>query len=168
MSDANKPQDDARLQVDADWKAQARAEKEKLAQEVEAQQAAGGPGELPEADFKTLVSMLVSQALLYMGAIPADPATGQRILHPDMARHNIDLLAMLEEKTKGNLDEEDKELLSGSVVELRQYFVQLTQQLAAQRAKQGQAPPAGAPGAAVPGAKPQGGAKPPGGGIIMP
>ncbi|QNN20758.1 DUF1844 domain-containing protein [Planctomycetales bacterium ZRK34] len=164
MSD--QPQNESpKLHIDSDWKAQAQAEKQKLAAEAEAQGAAqGGPGELPPADIKTLISTMVSQALLYMGAIP-EPSSGQRILHLDLARHNIDMLGVLEDKTTGNLSDEEQQLLTQAIVELRASFVELSKQVAAHQARQ-----------AAGGAQPQpGGQQPPssggeagGGGIVMP
>lgn len=83
----------------------------------------GEDGEaLPEASFQTLVSMLASQALLYMGAIP-DPQSGRRIAMFDMARHNIDLLEVIEAKTAGNLDDEEKSLIGSTLYELRSHYV---------------------------------------------
>jgi len=122
--------DGAKIHIDADWKAQAQAEKEKLAQETASDSGAGGagpgaPGEMPPATFETLMSTIVTQALFAMGAIP-DPRTGQRMQHLDLARHHIDMLGVLEEKTKGNLSEEEDEILSSTTYELRNRYIQLT------------------------------------------
>jgi hypothetical protein len=125
-----------KLSVDQDWKAQAQAEKQKLAEKIEDDaEAAEAQAQLPPADFRTLASTLVSQSLLYMGAIP-DPMTGQRMLHLDYAKHHIDLLGVLETKTKGNLDAEEEKMLTQSLSELRAAFVQLTKQVADHLAKQ--------------------------------
>ena len=53
----------------------------------------------------------------------ADPATGQAMYHPELARHHIDSLVVLQEKTKGNLDEEEQEMVDRFINELRQIFV---------------------------------------------
>src|SRR5687768_12762447 len=133
------PQDTPKIHIDMDWKAQAQAEKERLSKEAEAKKTApaaapaGSPGEPqrpagqepPPADFQTLVSGMISQALLYMGAIP-DPQTGQGMIHLELARHYIDLLGVLEAKTKGNLTEEETKLLTQAMHELRLSYVQLT------------------------------------------
>ncbi len=127
--------------VDDDWKAQAQAEKEKLAQQAKAKQdsttntagtgasaaseAGAGGYQLPPANFESLVSTMTTQALFAMGAIP-DPQTGQRIAHLDLARHHIDMLAVLEEKTKGNLSKEESDMLATTLYELRNRYVQLT------------------------------------------
>jgi len=116
-----------KLHVDADWKAEAEAEKQRLAQEQEAQEAetgqGGGGGKLPEANFETLISTLATQALMAMGAI-ADPMSGQRFLHLDLARHHIDMLNVVHEKSKGNLSEEEDKLLASTLYELRQRYIE--------------------------------------------
>lgn len=128
--------------VDDDWKSQAQAEKERLG-EAEAKQAAaagagGGaaPGELPPADFPSLVGMLLTQALMYLGGV-ADRKTGQAIFDPEMSRFYIDLLAVLEEKTRGNLSEDESKDLVGAVHELRSRYVELSQMMAKQVAAGG-------------------------------
>lgn len=131
-------QDEApKIHVDDDWKSQAQAEKQKLvdqARESEASGAAGGPGaadasgrRMPEANFETLLSTMATQALFAMGAIP-DPTTGQRVAHLDLARHHIDMLNVLEEKTKDNLSEEESQMLTQTTYELRSRYIQLSTQ----------------------------------------
>ena len=149
-------QDTPKIQVDQDWKAQAQAEKERLAQQQEAAAegaADAGPGAgegaagrergLPPADFKTLISTMATQAMLAMGAIP-DPATGQRVAHLDLARHHIDMLGVIDDKTKGNLSEEEQQMLGSVVYELRMQYVQLSQS-ALQQATAAGGPGGGAP-----------------------
>jgi hypothetical protein len=134
------------LQVDSDWKNQAAAEKEKLAAQTAskpgAKKSAGGR-EMPPADFKSLLGTVVTQALLYMGAFP-DPQTGRAIVSLEYAAFHIDLLSVLEEKTRGNLSEEEQTELTQVTHELRLRFVELQQavaEMALERAKGG---PAGA------------------------
>ena len=125
-----------KIHIDSDWKAQAQAEKAKLAAESKASGGAasgdgagamgGGPGEMPPANFETLLSTFITQALFAMGAIP-DPQTGQPALHLDLARHHIDMLSVLEEKTKNNLSEDESKLLSGALYELRSRYVEVAQ-----------------------------------------
>ena len=121
-----------KIQVDSDWKAQAQAEKEKLTEQSKASatgedgsDAAGGPGRIPPASFEALLSTLATQALFAMGAIP-DPASGQRIQHMDLARHHIDMISVLEEKTKGNLTEDEASMLGSTAYELRSRYIQLS------------------------------------------
>ncbi len=119
-----------KIHVDSDWKAQAQAEKEKLEQKLKDDQAQTGPGPsgpgggLPPASFETLVSTMVTQALFALGAIP-DPRTGQRFENLDLARHHIDLLSVLQEKTKGNLSEDESAMISTTLYELRSRYIQL-------------------------------------------
>ncbi len=82
--------------------------------------------ELPPADFDFLIYSLRLQAELNLGLLPFGSA-GEEMPEPDLelARHNIDLLGVLQEKTKGNLTGEEKEALDNSVAELRFHFVQV-------------------------------------------
>jgi hypothetical protein len=81
--------------------------------------------ELPPADFDFLVYSLRLQAELNLGLLPSG-AIGEDMQPPDfeLARHNIDLLSMLQEKTKGNLTHDEQMALDNSVTELRFRFVQ--------------------------------------------
>jgi hypothetical protein len=77
--------------------------------------------ELPPADFDFLVYSLRIQAEINMGLLPF----GEK-QEPDfeLARHHIDLLAMLQEKTRGNLTVAEQTALDNSITELRFRFVQ--------------------------------------------
>ena len=66
---------------------------------------ARGRRELPPASFATLVQSLMTQAMLYLGEVPT--ASGP-VLNLDMAKHQIDLLTLLEDKTRNNLTEEEQ------------------------------------------------------------
>ncbi len=115
--------------VDDDWKSQAKAEKEKLKEAAPAQPAAGeaGQGRMPEhVEFDHLLEVLVTQSLMYMGGFP-DPQTGQAMVALDLAKFHIDLLGVVEEKTKGNLSEDEKTKLEGVLHELRLRFVEISQ-----------------------------------------
>jgi len=127
MSDGEQP----KIIIDDDWKSQAQAEKEKLAQQ-EAQdkakaqsKAEGGDGPFGEdLGFDDLVKMMATQALMYLGAIP-DPNTGKAMLAPEYAKLHIDMLGIIEEKTRGNLSEDEKGMLVGTLQELRMQFVEI-------------------------------------------
>lgn len=121
-------QDEApKIQIDSDWKAEAQAEKERLASKSASEegQPARGAGQLPPPTFETLVSTMATQALFSLGAIP-DPRTGQRVAHLDLARHHIDMLSVIEEKAKGNLSEEEEKMLATTLYELRSSYIQMT------------------------------------------
>lgn len=120
MSDADQP----KIIVDDDWKSSAQAEKEKLAaaekEQAEKSKESGIPEEI---GFRELLSMLASQALMYMGAFPDQ--SGRAMVALDIAKMNIDMLAVLEEKTKGNLSEEESTMLVQTINELRMQFVEV-------------------------------------------
>ena len=122
-----KEKDESKIHVDDDWKAQAQAEKEKLSRTAEPtgkgtqQQSKRGP--LPQASFTLLVISLATQVRMFLGDIE-NPANGKKQADLELAKHNIDLLGMLEEKTQGNLSEEEKKLLDAVLYELRMRYVQ--------------------------------------------
>lgn len=123
--------DTPKIIVDSDWKQQAQAEKERLAQAEKAKGEQAGSAQDPNrpVDFIDLVQSLASQALLYMGAIP-DPESGRAVLAPEMARMSIDMLGVLETKTKGNLTEEESSALTDVLRELRFQFVEVSRAIA--------------------------------------
>ena len=116
-----------KIHIDSDWKAQAQAEKQRMVEQSKQEKPAAGArgaGRMPDASFQTLVSTIATQALFALGAIP-DPRTGQRVAHLDLARHQIDLLGVLEEKTKNNLTPEEEQMLSTTIYELRNTYIQV-------------------------------------------
>ncbi|MFN7924658.1 MAG: DUF1844 domain-containing protein [Bryobacteraceae bacterium] len=80
---------------------------------------------LPPATFEFLVLSLRAQAEMQMGLVRLSEDDQPEINLP-LARHMIDLLAMLLDKTKGNLSLDEKRLLENSITELRFLFVQAT------------------------------------------
>lgn len=80
---------------------------------------------LPEVNFNSLIFSLSSSALLHFGEI-ADPHTGEKRKDIALAKHSIDTIAMLEEKTKGNLTEEEKKFLDSILTDLRWRYVKAT------------------------------------------
>jgi hypothetical protein len=152
-----------KIVIDDDWKAQAKAEKERLAREPEqkkqqpaaAGQAPGGvPGgaaqaqsagaaagaptreaaaakaaqarQLPPASFATHVNSVVTQVFMALGGME-DPRTKRRYVDLDLAKYHIDTLAILEQKTKGNLTEDEKRLLDQGLYESRMQYVHVAQ-----------------------------------------
>lgn len=126
MSDAEQ-NEEKKIIIDEDWKQQAQREKEILAAEEEAEEEdqQEGLGQLPPGNFAALVSMLTTQALFAMGFLQIK---GQEKKEPDLqlAKYNIDMLETLEEKTKGNLTEEEQKVLAQTLSELRMGYVQLS------------------------------------------
>jgi hypothetical protein len=85
---------------------------------------AGEEKELPKIDFSTFVLSLATSALYHLG-LSSDPS-GESPQTPNLplARQAIDTLEMLEEKTRGNLDEEEAKLIKSILYELHMGFVQ--------------------------------------------
>jgi hypothetical protein len=107
--------------VDSDWKEEARREKEELDRQTRDMPKAG---ELPAPHLAEIVQMIVVQASVGLGGFQ-DPQTGQRIPPQlSVAKHYIDLLELLQQKTSDNLDDEEKTILDRTLHELRMAFVQ--------------------------------------------
>ena len=77
---------------------------------------------LPQVDFSTFVLSLASSALVQLGEVP-DPETGKTEKHPDLARHSIDVLNMLDDKITNGLTEKESRLLKDVLFELRMKYV---------------------------------------------
>jgi hypothetical protein len=83
----------------------------------------GGPCNVPPIDFKTFVLSLSSAAMMHLGAIP-DPDTHEARPNLPLARHTIEILAMLEQKTAGNLDESESKTLGDLLYRLRMSYLE--------------------------------------------
>ncbi len=81
-------------------------------------------GEPPPIDFATFVLSLATSAQVHLGAIP-NPATGKAERNPQLARQTIDILGVLQEKTRGNLSPEEARLLEQLLYDLRMMYVQV-------------------------------------------
>jgi uncharacterized protein DUF1844 len=87
-------------------------------------QAAGrAPGAEPEINFTAFVVSLSTQVLMHLGEIP-DPLTNQRARDLPAAQHMIDILGMLQDKTRGNLDPDEEGLLRSILFDLRMKYVE--------------------------------------------
>lgn len=152
MSDSDKDSEkEPKLVVDTDWKEQVAREKEMAgaskgeedqepaistedsgpSSEAAASKAVDGSqdsvaaGEYPPAppaSFDVLVSMLFTQAMAMLGHMP-DPASGETAVNKPYAKHYIDTLDMLGEKTKGNLSDQESTILSEALHALRMAYV---------------------------------------------
>jgi hypothetical protein len=80
---------------------------------------------LPEVSFSTLIMSLSSSALFHLGEIP-DPQTGKKTKDLPLAKHTIDTIGMLREKTQGNLSEEEQKFVDSMLADLRMRFVKAT------------------------------------------
>lgn len=96
------------------------------------------PGANDPASFVNFLSTLATNAAAALGAVP-HPATGQRSLDLESGKFWIDVLAMLSEKTKGNLHPKEARLLEGLLADLRMQYVTMVrateEKLKAQAAK---------------------------------
>lgn len=77
---------------------------------------------LPEVNFNALIFSLSSSAFFNLGEI-ADPQTGEKHKDFPLAKHSIDIIAMLRDKTKGNLNEEEQKFLDNILADLRLRYV---------------------------------------------
>ncbi|MBI5585877.1 MAG: DUF1844 domain-containing protein [Deltaproteobacteria bacterium] len=77
---------------------------------------------LPEVNFSTFVVSLSTEILFHLGEIP-HPESGERQKNLPLAKHAIDTLAMLQEKTRGNLTEEEMKLMESMLYDLRMCFI---------------------------------------------
>jgi len=90
-----------------------------------AQEAAdrAGANALPEIDFSTFVISLSTQALMHLGEI-ANPVSGKNDADITVAKQMIDILGLLKEKTRGNLDSNEDRLMEGILFDLRMKYVE--------------------------------------------
>ena len=140
MANENEPREKPSIIIDDDWKSQVEREREELrkregddsTEDITSSQqgsspAAGNPTdqkvEVPPASFPVLVMTLATQALTSLGIVPGPD--GKTIDPPQLpiAKHLIDTVSMLEEKTRGNLDEQERALMTESLNELRLAYV---------------------------------------------
>ena len=104
-------------------------EPQKTEEEIGKEQEAAAEEEetqLPEVNFATFIFSLSSSALLHFGEIP-EPTSGTKKKNLPMAKHAIDILGMLEEKTKGNLTPDEEQLFKSILYDLRMRYVKETE-----------------------------------------
>lgn len=77
---------------------------------------------MPEVTFSTFVMSMNTSALYHLGEIK-DPQSGQTNVDFELARHAIDTLVMLQQKTKGNLSRDEEEMLKNILYDLKLRFV---------------------------------------------
>ncbi len=129
---AEEKKEEEKIIIDEDWKKEAQREKEILAaqEEAEKKKAEEKPprGPLPEGNFAALISMLTTQAFFALGALQVK---GQEGKEPDLelAKYNIDMLETIEEKTRGNLTEDEQKVLENTLGQVRMAYVQVTEQV---------------------------------------
>jgi hypothetical protein len=77
---------------------------------------------MPEVTFTAFVMSLNTSALFHLGEI-SDPTTGEKNLDLILVKHTIDTLQLLEDKTKGNLSDEEQDLLKNALYDLKMRYV---------------------------------------------
>jgi hypothetical protein len=95
------------------------------AEQAYSQTTGGQPRGLPEATFLSLINMLAVEAAMHMGLIET-PGEAQPGLDLEAARHMIDMLGVLEQKTRGNLSADEDRLLENILADLRMQYVALS------------------------------------------
>ena len=96
-------------------------QEEKVQEQVEQKDAPSHPP-LPEVNFSTFIVSLSTEVLFHLGEFP-HPVSGEKQKDLSLAKHAIDTLAMLKDKTQGNLSDEEKQLLEGMLYDLRMAFI---------------------------------------------
>jgi hypothetical protein len=77
---------------------------------------------LPPVEFSAFILSLAHAAMMHLGHIP-DPQTGQIVLDLELARHTIDTIGMLKDKTAGTLTQDESRLMESALSELRMAYV---------------------------------------------
>ena len=114
--------EEPKIIVDSDWKQEAQQEKERLSEET-ADAGQGGP--MPEPSFLEIVNLLAMQAVIGLGGMRT-PDGREMPADINVAKHNIDLIEILKEKTAGQLDDTEQKVLDATLHELHLGFVQAT------------------------------------------
>ena len=130
---AEEKKEEKKIIVDEDWKKEAQKEKEILAAQEEEDEKKKAEeethrGPLPKGNFAALISMLVTQAFFAMGLLQVK-GQEQKEADLELAKYNIDMLETIEEKTKGNLTEEEKKVLENTLSQVRMAYVQVAEQV---------------------------------------
>jgi hypothetical protein len=131
---STEPTPEKKLVIDEDWKSQVEAEREAARQAEEPPKqaepppttSAGARVPLPPADLGFLVGTLYIQGAMAMGLLP-NPMTKKAEVQLDQAKHSIDLLAVLQQKTEGNRTPYETSELEAVLHELRMAYITVQQ-----------------------------------------
>jgi hypothetical protein len=121
---------DKRIFAEGDEEQPTKEEKEKPLDEAtpeESESAAAQEQEttdyqLPEINFATFIFSLNHSVLVHLGVMD-DPSTGEKVKNLPLAKQTIDILGMLEEKTQGNLTEDEEKMLKNILYDLRMIYI---------------------------------------------
>ena len=126
--------------VDESWKEQAQREKQTADAAAGSSKPSAAPGqagpetagaaprrersteEMPQAQFDLFISGLAMESLIALGDMP-HPTTRRQAVNLPQAKYLIDLIGILEEKTKGNLSVEEEQLLKDTLYQLRMRYL---------------------------------------------
>ncbi len=119
--------------VDESWKEQAEKEKQNAPQPAAPAKPQAGPHaapsasrdeheDMPEARFDLFVSGLAMEALIALGEMP-HPVTRRQAANLQQAKYLIDVLGIIEEKTRGNLSVDEGKLLQDALYQLRMRYL---------------------------------------------
>jgi hypothetical protein len=84
--------------------------------------------DVPDVDFSTFIAMLANNVMMFLGQIP-DPVSQQRRRDLQQAKHTIDMLLMLRDKTRGNLTAEETQLMQELLPQLQMAYVAASRQV---------------------------------------
>ena len=134
------------LIIDTDWKAQVEKEKQQGASDSPASDSSSDDaavadstgsdatsesqserGPIPPATLEMLLTTLYSQTMMSLGALP-NPSTNESSQDLPMAKHFIDTVEMLQEKTKGNTSDDESKMFEEVLHVLRMAFVQASKE----------------------------------------
>jgi hypothetical protein len=96
--------------------------KEKVPEEKAETEKEGPEYQLPEINFATFIFSLNHSVLVHLGVVE-DPVTGKKEKNLPIAKQTIDILGMLEEKTKGNLTKDEEKMLKNMLYDLRMIYI---------------------------------------------
>ncbi|MEM6364482.1 MAG: DUF1844 domain-containing protein [Planctomycetota bacterium] len=128
--------------VDSDWKSQVAKEKQQAAEAAEAGNAASesnldslglsddpalDAGAMPAPGLEHIISVLFTQALMYLGQMPGGEDGEPLPVNKPMAKQVIDSLDVLSDKVKGNATDDEGKMLQGALHALRMAYVNTTQ-----------------------------------------
>jgi hypothetical protein len=131
MSDEPEPRE-RKIIVDEDWKSQVEAEKEAARREeqpagpCQARPPSDAAGPLLPPDLTVLAGSLYLQGMVALGLLPS-PGSDKPEVHLDHAKHTVDTLQMLQDKTEGNRTPEETREIERMLHELRLAYVEVQQ-----------------------------------------
>jgi hypothetical protein len=108
--------------IDEDWKSQVEAEKQ-AARAAETKRPAAAAPPLPTPDLIFLASSIYLQAMVALGLLPNPMAENKRVVQLDQAKHAIDTLEVLFDKTEGNRTADETAAIDDMLHQLRMAYI---------------------------------------------